>query len=532
MANVGEITWQTNRASFLKESDISELVSSMEKGDLNDIDGGFATPMTNEMGAGLSLEALNIDGRAPLNEIALELSDRINTTIEDMAAIKQTAQGEGNKHRQDEANTYYEKVIEEYQKTHFKKVEDAWKQYDGHRTYYVEDKNAIKEKEYDSNGNAKTNYKEKIYNACHVNMSIDAEVSFSSEPQEADPEDVKPGAAAHEGYVNNLKGAVRSANDFYNNYVVPAKELKEECAGLDTSTGSTTAATAATGGIYGVQAGAKVEHYNYSPGKITEVYKNPDGSKVTVERDTTNGDITFQRLEDENGNVTELRYYDSRGELKEKYTFEITDLGNGVYESIPTHYVATDMGHLALDEHYDSENNTAYYWTDENGNRNAGSEPPAPGTNTIPINLPIEEKFYNYEDEFTASVKKREDFELPEGYELKYDGNWLFGANQTFRNRDLKSYKGNPITFKYNSGNDTYEVFDKDGATGIYLDPDRMIGGDNNYTTGLFGNDTSLWYDVDKDGYSDIIADSNYNDEINVVIGGKEYSTGGEKLDG
>ena len=516
MPILGNIEWKTDIKTFLKEDEISDLVDSMNDKGLKEIESSFATPITNEMKAGLSLEALNIDGRAPLNELSLELSKKIQNSITDMEAIKMTAQGEGNKHRQDEANEYYEKVIEEYNER-LKLVEEAKNKYQEKRNYYVKDIRIVS----DGNGGTKEiEYnKEKTYDDCiiiiHINGKEYGNVELKS-IEESDPNDIDPGVEVHNALVEAVRVAVDDANKFYSEYVEKAKILKNECDNLNTSTGTPSLST--TGDQpYGVQENAKhSNHYDYKENGTRDVYTNPDGSTVTVDKDDK-GNIVFERLEDKNGNVTETIWYDENGNEKEKYEFNIEEESEGVYKSTPTHYVQdeNDKTQLVEDTEYAKEHGPTYNWYDKEGNYHEGSKAPDSsevGYTTEKTNPTEEstaktastESFYNY-NEFTTSVKNNNDIELPPGYTLKYDGNissnYSAEAPSAYNNYKLESTTDNPLTLKHED-NGYYQVYDKEGPTGKWLDPDRMIGGSNSGTTTI-GNDTTLLYDRNGDGKAD-----------------------------
>ena len=94
MASVGSITWQSEKDEFLKDSEVSDVVTSLEEGGLNELEGEFSSKLKAEMKTGLSLNSLNLDGRAPLNEVATEMVARLNVTMADVTALKGIAQGE------------------------------------------------------------------------------------------------------------------------------------------------------------------------------------------------------------------------------------------------------------------------------------------------------------------------------------------------------------------------------------------------------------------------------------------------------
>ena len=43
MASVGSISWKTEKDEFLKESEVSDVVSSLDEGGLNELEGEFSS---------------------------------------------------------------------------------------------------------------------------------------------------------------------------------------------------------------------------------------------------------------------------------------------------------------------------------------------------------------------------------------------------------------------------------------------------------------------------------------------------------
>lgn len=342
MPRLGKIEWRTDRNTFLKADEISDLVDSMDDRGLNEIESNFANPIHDEMSRGLSLEALNIDGRAPLNELSQELSKKIQNSIIDMEGIKKTAQGEGNKHRQDEANEYYKKVIEEYEKK-LNLVEEARKNYQDKRVYVKEEKD---KKIPDGKGGTKTYTYQKQYADCVIKIDKNGKeygkVAIIN-IEESDENDIDPGVEVHDALVAAVKDSVNDANKFYDDYVEPAIKLKNECDKLDTYV-----------------------NYEYSNGTTREISTNSDGSKVTIDKDA-DGNIIFQRTEDENGIVTETIWYDKNGNVIEKYEYTIEEVKEGVYKSTPTHFIQDENGTLVQEQGNGTGKGTMYYWHDEEG---------------------------------------------------------------------------------------------------------------------------------------------------------------------
>ena len=507
MPILGTIEWDTNKEKFLKDSEISDLVSSMDEKGLNEIEENLSTPITNEMKSGLSQEALNIGGRAPLNEISIELLKKIKISIAAMESLKITARGEGNKHRQEEANKYYEKVIEEYRKR-WKPVEAAQEEYNDHREYDIE------EEVPDGNGGTKKKKTKKHYYVCNIKYSDQEEVVLSGYEQ-SDPNDIDPGVSVHDGYIEKIKNEITEANKFYNDYVVPAINLKEECAGLAMLPSE-------------IQQDATSEHFLNSNGSMRNTYTNPDGSKVEVDYNE-DGKMTFKRVTDPNGNVTETSKYDKDGNITEKYEFEITEVEDGIYKSTGKKYTLDDNGNLTEDKNY--KKYEAYEGVDKNGQRYTRetieqARQAQQGKSTTSTGQTIEETqqaqqgksttstgqgSYNYDD-MKNDVNAKKDITLPPGYKLVYDGEEAhsqdpLSSNDGKGNVTLTSSDEKTITLKYNKKSDKYDVYENNQKTKYVLDPDRLAGGSNKGGFGI-GNDTTLKYDTNNDGTADTIASS------------------------
>ena len=568
MPILGTIEWDTKKDTFLKDSEISDLVSSMDEKGLNEIEENLSTPITNERKTGLSLEALNIDGRAPLNELSYELLTKIRGSIATMEALKRIARGEGNKHRQDEANEYYEKVIEEYRKR-YEKAKELVQKYNFDRKYYVE------KEEKDENGTPQKVKKQKQYDECHIDFSPDNPVNLKGN-LDADPNDIDPGKEAHDAKVNEIQEAVEKANEFYEDYVVPAKGLKEECAGLDIFTLPSE-----------IQQNASSEHYLNSNGFSRDIYTNPDGSKVQIDYDAE-GNIKSKRVIDASGNVTETTKYDKDGNIIENNVFKstnnstdgafynyedefITSLNNKEDITLPPGYeldydaptigyipAGTQTNNVQIKSTKDNpitlkyNSKTGKYDVyDKNGKTSNFSLDPkilAGGTNVggstfgndtslyydsngdgtadkiansyaqksqssikSQTSSQAESTTYSYEDEFRNSIINKENIELPSGYRLDYDAPTigLIPPGTQTNNVQIKSTKDNPITLKYNSTTRKYDVYDKNGKTSNFsLDP-KVLAGGSNAGGSTSGNDTSLYYDSNGDGTADKIATNN-----------------------
>ena len=49
MASVGSITWQSEKDEFLKDSEVSDVVTSLEEGGLNELEGEFSSKLKSSL---------------------------------------------------------------------------------------------------------------------------------------------------------------------------------------------------------------------------------------------------------------------------------------------------------------------------------------------------------------------------------------------------------------------------------------------------------------------------------------------------
>lgn len=227
MAQVRGITWQSNRDDFLKSEDITTLINQLRGFD--NIDRDSLETIKNEMrdGGGLSDSALNLDGEAPLNRIAINLSDLIDASCDKIRELNSTIKSDGNTHRKDEADKYFngdEGVRRRYNTILLKNFRDARDEYNANRNYTKEDPSTL-----DPNGKPIT-----------ITYQYDEAVIVATDdtaPELVQIDDRSPYAAA-------VKEAFQAAKDFWDGYYIPAKELYDETSGLETGTsGSATTST-------------------------------------------------------------------------------------------------------------------------------------------------------------------------------------------------------------------------------------------------------------------------------------------------
>lgn len=116
MAKIKNIEWETNPSEFLNPEKTKQLAQSFTSGKLTKITGDISNQINSDMDKGLSVDALSIEGRAPLNEIAQEMLKRLEITSTDLDSVGNEIISAGNNHTVEEVETYYDKVMKEYNK--------------------------------------------------------------------------------------------------------------------------------------------------------------------------------------------------------------------------------------------------------------------------------------------------------------------------------------------------------------------------------------------------------------------------------
>lgn len=482
MASVGSITWQSEKDEFLKDSEVSDVVTSLEEGGLNELEGEFSSKLKAEMKTGLSLNSLNLDGRAPLNEVATEMVARLNVTMADVTALKGIAQGEGNTHRKDEAEKWWTEV-----QKHYKELVDDLR--DKERTY-----NNRKNLEYEvtnSEGEKETRHHEK----CSVNVSDDTLPTWGSKPST----NINGGSAVIEAF--------NEATKFYNSKYLAAKEYYKECSKLDTSIDKYgKSIPAGEEKPVGVQPGAKKKVESDRGGKQQKIiYTNPDGS--TVEITKTDGKIKAHRVKNRYGYITESVVYDKDGKIDHKNVYTYKKTGNHVYQTTQQQYKYTD-GKFE-EEPSSTTENYGYAYPNKNGNVTYSKDEPTENqvgtpksviggsnTNDDSSNVSNTDTGKNTQtgsgsgkiteiSQVKEKAKNGEDFVLTKGSTITENVN---GTNYTYGS------KTGDVYFEYDEDEKVYYVKNKDGnyinstnvvlnskdsakRMGAYVTPDNVITG-------------------------------------------------------
>ena len=467
MASVGSITWQSEKDEFLKESEVSDVVTSLEEGGLNELEGEFSSKLKGEMKTGLSLDALNLDGRAPLNEVATEMVARLNVTMADVTALKGIAQGEGNRHRKDEADKWWTEV-----QKHYKELVADLK--DKEATY-----NNRKNLEYEvtnSEGEKETRHHEK----CSVNVSDDTLPTWGSKPST----NINGGSAVIEAF--------NEATKFYNSKYLAAKEYYKECSKLDTSIDKYgKSIPAGEEKPAGVQPGAKKKVENDLGGKLQKItYTNPDGS--TVEITKTDGKIKEHRVKNRYGYITESVAYDKDGKVDHKNVYTYKKVGNHVYQTTQQQYKYTD-GKFE-EEPSSTTENYGYAYPNKNGNVTYSKDEPTENQVGTPKSVigngyntdtggktssgsgefseiskaQDEGKYVTNFDQMREKINNKDDFVLKKGSKLNYDG---YGLDNKYRELEDDDY-----TYKYDEATKKYIEYDSSGkATGTKLNTEALL---------------------------------------------------------
>ena len=209
---VGSITWETPLDSFLQASTVSDLVDQAENCSLKNLNSEVTSVVQGEQAKGLSPEAFSYNGDSPLNTRSQALIDSMNTVDETVLnEIVEGIQSVGDNHRYEEAYTSYCKRLEEYQRRYNEELCPAVDTYnrnvDAHNT-----------NEANHAANDPTYTPSYVHGAkVHVNAGQETAPSIEGT--------VNPSIDG----ASDLQSKFKDITDFYNEYVVPAKELHDEC---------------------------------------------------------------------------------------------------------------------------------------------------------------------------------------------------------------------------------------------------------------------------------------------------------------
>lgn len=475
MAVVGEITESYSTDQFLKGSETDGLVETIESGNISKLEEDFKNKIFDEEKKGLSLEALSIDGRAPLNELALELRTRIDVSIEDVENLKTIAKAKGYKHTKDEAEKFLKEVLKKYKEL-CEAVDRALRDCE----------NASYDDEYTEDGEKKT---KKVY--CKNTITVKYEISGLNTTKIT-----KSGKKDSDSHFNDVyekfEDAFEKAEKYYDDKVEKAIEFKKEADKL---------AVPSTAGIAmpisneesrpeGVQPDAKKEDHVNQNGDGYVLYTNPDGSTVKIKYEK--GKITDHKVINKYGYTTETVKYGEDGKVayKNVWTYHKVEGTDHVYTSEYQKYVPGDN-----DEWVAEGEPVAYGYSypDSDGNiRNIkGDTPPSDDEVGEPkaahgsmyyehshtsdsdsdTDTEVTELTGNNEEVTTGpktvtpasireTIENKEDFILPKGSTIIDDRSGL--SNRRFH------YEDEDVYFEYDEDDNVY--YPKN-SNGNYIDP-------------------------------------------------------------
>jgi hypothetical protein len=211
---IENITWETPLESFMQASTVSNLVDEAKNCSLKDLNTNVIAVVEGEMSKGLSPEAFEYNGDAPLNTKAQALIDsmkEIDTSF--LNQFTTEIQSIGDNHRYDEAYTSYCKRLEEYHRRYTEELCPAVKEYNN---------NVDTHNSHERTKAANAEHNGETY-SIHIAHKVSVKASQDSEPTMRGTINTSiTGASA-------LQSTFDDCKKFYNEYVVPAKELHDEC---------------------------------------------------------------------------------------------------------------------------------------------------------------------------------------------------------------------------------------------------------------------------------------------------------------
>ena len=207
---VGSITWETPLDTFLQASTISSLVDEANECSLKDLNTNVISVIQAEQGKGLSPEAFMYNGESPLHDRSQKLVQSMQQVDNAfLSKVVEAIQAAGDMHRYEEAYTSYCKRLEEYSRRYNEELCPAVDTYN------------------------KNVYSHNYNESSRVQSDPSYQASFASPvtvtaSQESEPSISPPVNASISG-ATELIAAYDDCVKFYNEYVVPAKELHDEC---------------------------------------------------------------------------------------------------------------------------------------------------------------------------------------------------------------------------------------------------------------------------------------------------------------
>ena len=457
MASIGSITEASSVAEFLKGSDTDDVVSKIEGGKISTLEESFKNKLFEEEKKGLSLEALSIGGRAPLNEISVELRARLDISIDDIENIKTLAKARGYEHTKGEAEKFLKEVLKKYKEL-CEAAEQDLKSY-GNATYtkHYTEKNSAGESE----DKTKT---------IHCSHSITLKYEINGEgTTKITMSGSKDSDSKFDGDYAKFESAFKEAESYYDGKVKEAIDFSKEASKLTPPgvAGIPIATTNDAKRPEGVQPDAKVtEEEIDGEGNGYRTYKNPDGSttKVTYKHGVPSDTKVTNRY----GYTTETIKYDEKGNVTHKnvWTYHKVDGKDHVYESEYTRYEKDENGEwkaVGEAKHY------GYSYPDQEGNiKNIrGDEEPDASDVGTPKSAPGS---MNYEYSSTSDAK------LPKGVQdgakvVKEELDSVGDGYKEYENPDGTTTK---VTYKHGIASSTVDT-DKEQETEIETVTDASI---------------------------------------------------------
>ena len=322
MANIGNITKDSSTSDFLSEGITNDLADSFKSGKIANINEELTQKLNAEKEHGLSLDALSIEGRAPLNEITNEMIARINVTVQDIEDIQKITKAKGYQHQKQEADRFVREVIGKEYKKLCDKAETETDAYNS-STKDVEEK--------DSEGNTKTVTKYPKDYGHYVTVKLPesydqntVEITWTGS-FDSSFDHASAAEAACKAAKDWFNGKVKEAIDFYGDsnkleipnageIPMPVPDDEERPEGLEPGD---------------VQPGAKrIVTGDTRHSKV--VYINPDGSTVEIE---TSEKGKKCQVKNRYGYITKSVIYGKDGNIDHKnvYTYERVKTKDGKY---------------------------------------------------------------------------------------------------------------------------------------------------------------------------------------------------------
>lgn len=468
MAVIGEITEASSVSDFLKGSETDEVVGKIESGKISSLEEEFNSKLLEEEKKGLSLEALNIDNRAPLNEVSMEMRARIAVSIEDIKSIITLAKNRGYEHTKGEAEKFLKEVLKKYKEL-CEKADKALKSY-GNASYTKSYKDGDEEK-------TKTVH-------CSHSITISYEISGESTTKITMKGSKDSDSKFNDEY-STFEAAFKEAESYYDSKVKEAIEFSKEASKLSPPSvaGIPIATTNDAKRPEGVQPDAKKEKEEIDDqGNGYRIYRNPDGSKTKVTY--KHGIPSDTKVTNRYGYTTETIKYDDKGNITHKnvWSYHKVEGQSNVYESEYTRYEKDENGEWkAVGE----ATTYGYSYPDKEGNiKNIrGETPPDSSEVGTPKSFTGGSASEDDIDSKTASsdksgtkgseskndsavetvtdfslretLKNKKDFILPKGSTIIEDRKGLYNQKYYFKNED--------VYFEYDKDDNVYYAKNSDG---------------------------------------------------------------------